>query len=203
MEVFDDYGIEIPDTNLDKVMAGISIITSDDFYKRLPVFIQLCNVLADDEFDPSSFDPADPEEIAWGITEALLLSPPEEGDDEPFSDEIRYYIGHIMSENGIVDPPDVLRIAMQDVPMEDPLAISADDPEMYSAFFHKQQDESKLIKQLLQIQIKELLQQLEGLTLKHGSTDEIRKGLVNIFKKTSSETPRANAAQLPGKTEFL
>jgi hypothetical protein len=154
-------------------MAAICILTSDDFYKNLPRFIQLCNVLADDEFNPLVFDPADSFEMAWAITEAMLLSPPE--DDEPFTDEIRFYIGHMLTEDGIVNPPDVLRIAIQDVSIDDPLAGDAEDPAMYAAFYESQRSKSAEITAMLKRQIDELFAELQSLTLKSGDTADLLK----------------------------
>ena len=57
------------------------------------------NVLAGSEFDPETFDPADSAECAWAVTEALLLSPPDERDTQPvFSDEIRKYIQEMQED---------------------------------------------------------------------------------------------------------
>lgn len=154
-------------------MAAICILTSDDFYKNLPRFIQLCNVLADEEFNPLVFDPADSFEMAWAITEAMLLSPPEE--DEPFTDEIRFYIGHMLTEEGIVNPPDVLRIAIQDVSIDDPLAGDVEDPAMYSAFYESQRSKSAEITAMLKQQIDELFAELQSLTLKSGDTADLLK----------------------------
>ena len=172
-ELEEDFNVKVPSNNIDKVMAAISIVTSDDFYSRLPYFINICNVLSDDEFDPSVFDPADAAEIAWGITESLLLYPPDEA--EPFSEEIRFYIGHVLSEEGIISPPDVLQIALRDLPLDDPGNVSADDPEMYEAFFSLQQDKSDELNNMLKRQLGELMEQLESLSLVDGDTKDLLK----------------------------
>src|SRR4051812_29132260 len=81
-EMASEYGVALPPACFDRLMAAVTVITTDYFYKSLTRFIDLCNVLSfGGTFDPSVFDPADPYECAWGISEALLLSPPEE--DEP------------------------------------------------------------------------------------------------------------------------
>lgn len=179
LELRDDFQVQIPQVNIDKIMAAICILTSDDFYKNLPRFIQLCNVMADDTFNPLVFDPADSFEMAWSITEAMLLSPPEE--DEPFTEEIRFYIGHMLTEEGVVNPPDVLRIAIQDTNIEDPLAGDTEDPAMYAAFYESQRSKSAEISAMLKQQINELFEQLESLTLSEGNTS----GLLSKMQKTS------------------
>jgi hypothetical protein len=179
LELHDDFQVQVPQVCIDKIMAAICILTTNDFYKSLPRFIQLCNVLADDTFNPLVFDPADSFEMAWAITEAMLLSPPEE--DEPFTEEIRFYIGHMLTEEGVVNPPDVLRIAIQDVTIEDPLAGDTEDPAMYAAFYESQRSKSAEISAMLKRQIDELFAELQALDLRNGNTGD----LLSRMQKTS------------------
>ena len=169
-EVLSEFQVVLPDFNLDKIMAAMSLIKSDDFYQSLPKFIQICNILAGDTFDPTTFDPATCSEMAWGITEALVLEPPE--GDEPFGDDIRYYVGAMLKEEGFATPPDVLRVALRDG-VEDPLAIWSDDPELYSMGFAVQQDRRSGIEQMLQTNLIELVTQLEKLPLREGTTHDL------------------------------
>lgn len=76
-EIEEDYGVKLPNKSFNKLMAAINIATTDQFYTSLPDFIDLCNVLSGDVLDPRWFDPADPGECAWGMTEAMFISPPE------------------------------------------------------------------------------------------------------------------------------
>jgi len=176
LELEDSFNVKLPPNNVDKLMAGTNLLTSDDFYKRPQCFIQICNILSDDDFDPTVFDPADSSEMAWGITEALLLYPPDE--DEPFSNEIRHYVGRVLAEEGITSPPDVLKIALQDVSLTDPGFVSADDPEMYEAYFSLQSRKSAEVTEMLQRQIQELMSQLQSLVLLSGDV----KDLLNRLK---------------------
>ena len=176
IELKEDVGATLPPDNLDKLMAAVSIVTSNEFYKDLTKFIQLCNVLSGDEFDPEVFEPADSAEMAWGMTEAMLLSPPEE--EEPFSDEIRFYMGHTLSEEGILTPPDVLGIAIMEN-AADPLNDLSDDPAMYEAFYANQQSKSQEITEMVKEQISVLMAQLEALPLAEGSTEDMLKKLKN------------------------
>ena len=173
-EVLDEFQAELPSKNLHKIMAVIALITTDDFYNNLPRFIQLCNVLADDEFDPFVFDPADSAEMAWAITEAMLLDPPEDP-EHAFADEIRYYIGEVTSEEGIVNPPDVLGIAKRDTHSPDPIGAFADDPVMYNAFWDAQRDKGDWLNEMLRERLQELMSQVTSLPLAEGNTDELLK----------------------------
>jgi hypothetical protein len=179
LECKEELHVDLPDLNLDKIMAATDIVTSNKFQTQLPSFIQLCNVLSGLEFDPTVFDPADVFEVSWGITEALLLYPVED-DAEGFSDEIRFYIGHIVREAGIVNPPDVLRIAMYDT-AEDPLGAFANDPEMYQAMYELQQSKSDEITGMLKDNLRELFEELGSLPLENGNTE----GLLEKIRKSS------------------
>jgi hypothetical protein len=182
MEFRDDFGLELPKGNLDKLMAAIGILTTDDFYKRLPVFVQYCNVLSGDDFRPDVFDPADAMECAWGIVEGLLLSPPEE--EEPFSDEIRSYIGRTLDEEGIKDAPDVLGIALRNVAGDantdwspDFSAMSLTDPTMFAAEYQVQQDKGREIVDSIREGVMDLIRQLESLPLQNGRTEGLLQKL--------------------------
>lgn len=183
LEVMDDFNVEMPKINVDKIMAAVSIITSDDFYKNLSRFITLCNILSGSEFNPLVFDPADSIEIAWGITEAMLLYPPD--DDEPFTNEIRHYIGATLASEGIGNPPDVLRIAKYDPNMfPDPLSNFAEDPEMYSAAYKTNEGKAAEILESVRENILELVGELESLNLKTGNTKDMMKRLkATLFDK--------------------
>lgn len=170
LEIQDDFDVQLPAQNLHKLLAAITILTTDRFEQSLPSFIWLCNVLADDTLDPTVFDIATVDEMAWGITEALLINPPET--DNHFCDEIRWYIGHMLDEEGVVDPPDVLRIAVRER-TTDPLNDFTDDPEMYSALYQSQQAKSGDIKQMIREHLTEMIKQIESLPLENGNAKDL------------------------------
>lgn len=177
LEIEEDFGIRLPDAVFNRLMAAISVVTSDDFYKRLPIFVYLCNSLAGADTDPDEFDPADSKECAWGMTEAMLLSPPDQDDPEPYTDEIRYYLGHILDKEGIREPPDLLRMAIQDTPdgQADYSGLDATDPVMFAAGFEQAADKSAEIKTMLEETLADLFQQLSVLPVKNGNTQDLLK----------------------------
>jgi hypothetical protein len=120
-------------------------------------------------------------ECAWAITEALLLSPPDE-DDELFCLEIRRYIAFILDEQGFVQAPDVLRLAVKDYAK----TVSYDftnDPEMFAAVNDVQTGKKDAVETTLRLCLYELMEQLSALKLKQGSTDEIVKKLQQLLRK--------------------
>jgi hypothetical protein len=192
MELEEDMGFPLDSLLYDRLMAGIFLIMTNRFYKSLPDFNEMCLVLSGASFDPSVFQPADSDDCAWGITEALLLAPPDE--EEPFTNEIRAYIGYVTQMEGIITPPDILRIAMRD---EDLLgkvqAGFSDDPEMSQAIWameaSKTEDINNLVKERLQL----LIQQLANMRLRHGNTTDVAKRLLSNLKSRP-----AGGSPLPG-----
>lgn len=171
MQIEEDVNVAIPKENFDKLMAGITLLTTNYFYADVSRFIQLCNILAGDEFDPGVFDPADAAEIAWAITEVLLLDPPEE--ENPFSPEIIAYVQEVLKEEGFVTAPDVLKIGI-DTNLSAAVSTEfADDPEMFQAIHENQLSKSKEIEEMLAANIEMLKIQLNHVPLKNGSTAKL------------------------------
>ena len=171
-----DFGIQIPAVNLAKILVAIDLVQSDQFYRSLPRFIFACNILSNSFVEPGEFDPADASEIAWGITEAMLIYPSEvltEEQGEPFSLDITAYIGRILAEEGIVNPPDVLRIGLTDD--SDPFSYWVDDPDLYASMFAMQEERTGEIKSMLKENLQQLLEQLADLQLENGDTAELKK----------------------------
>ena len=170
-QLANDFGVEMLQINLDKLMAGIAILTTDYFFKDLPRFCHLCCVLSGSEFDPTSVELPDALEAAWGITEALLLSPPEE--EEPFCDDIRHFLGKMLIEEGYIVPPDVLRIAL-DANLADQVSYDyADDPELQAELFKTQQSKTADVNAVIRDGLQELLGQIQSLPLEHGDTSKL------------------------------
>ena len=177
LEIEDDFDVKLPSANLDRLMTAIAIVTTDAFNTSLPDFIQFCNILSGDSYDPRAWDPADAMEVAWGVTEAMLIERPE-GDD-PFSDEIRAYIGAILEIEGIITPPDILRLAMRD---SDPGGMVdgefSDDPEMFSAIYGFEKMKTDEIERNLRDGLTRLSHQLEQVPVQSGSTKDVVKRML-------------------------
>lgn len=171
LQVTDDFGVELPKTAVDRIMAGITLVTTNYFYKSLSRFIDICNVLSGSDFDPGVFDPADSYEMAWAITEALLLSPPEE--PEPFTDDIRHYITAMLADEGYVTPPDILRLAIGGDLAEQVRFNFADDPEMFQGIYANQQSKTAEVKDVIKDGLAAMLNQIAQLPLKTGSAENL------------------------------
>lgn len=177
IETEEDYAFEWHQTNYDRLMAGIALVTSNSFYKSLPDFIELSNILSGAPAHPGVFEPADPAECAWGVTEALLLAPPDE--DEPFNEEIRAYIGKVCEMEGIITLPDILRIGIRDPNLKVRIHNDfGDDPDMYGAIWKVESEKTEDINDLVKMRLTLLVQQLAGLQLVNGDTTDIAKRML-------------------------
>lgn len=179
MEIEEDFNVKLPQVNFDRLMVAINILKTDDFFKSLPDFIAWCNVLDGDVYDPRWFDPADAEEIAWGITEALIIEPPVE--EEPFTEEIRAYIGAALDREGILNPPDILRIALRDNPdlFSTVEYEFSDDPEMFSAIYGFESAKTQAINKYVKLKLGLLAQQLGQLPLRSGDASGVMQQVVS------------------------
>lgn len=171
MEIEEEFDLELPQLSLDRLIVAIQVLTTDRFFKSLPDFITFCNVLNGDEYNPEAWDPADAEEVAWGITESLLIAPPEEND--PFTDEIRAYIGAVLDSEGIINPPDILRIALRKARVSPSIGDFSDDPEMFNAVYDLEAGKTEDINQTIRFKTKLLVAQLRALNLDNGTTEAV------------------------------
>lgn len=177
MEIEEEFNVDLPQLSLDKLMVAIHILTTDRFYKSLPDFIAFCNTLSGDTYQPDMWDPADAEEVAWGVTEALLIYPPDGDDQEPFTDEIRAYIGAVLDAEGLVNPPDILRIALRQARVSPNVGDFSDDPMMFNAVYDLEEGKRQDIEQTIRLRTKLLVAQLRALHLKNGSAEQVAKML--------------------------
>lgn len=188
-ELHSDLGAQVPDVVLGRAMAGIFLVTSDEFYQSLPTFNDLCVCLAGEPHAPGVFVPAGGAACAWGITEALLLSPPDPEDPEPFSDDIRAYLSHILHDEGILTPPDVLKLALHDHTLVDRVRYDfADDPELFNAIFDAEASKTDEINQFVRGRLRRLLTTLESLPLQRGQADQLARKLLETLPSSNSSS---------------
>jgi len=177
LEIEEEFDVELPQLALDKLLVAIQILTTDKFFKSLPDFVMFCNVMCGDTYRPDMWDPADAEEVAWGITEALLISPPEDDDKEPFTDEVRGYIGAVLDSEGIINAPDILRIALRAARVSPSITDFSDDPTMFNAVYDLEAGKTEDINQSVRLKTDLLIKQMAALDLKNGNTEYVVKML--------------------------
>lgn len=163
LEIEDRYKIRMPAENVDRLMAAISILKSDEFEQKAATFVQFCNVLCGSPVSPDVFDKATVAECSWGYFEARLLDP-----GIKLSAEVRGYLKIAMQDEGLSIPPAALEGTMDDT--SGVLNDYADDVETFQSAWKNKQNRTQEINEAVDENIDELMANLKRLSLKNGKT---------------------------------
>lgn len=189
MEVEEHHHVTPIQGNIDRMMAGIHLLTSNSFFTSLPDFNDLCNILAGEPTQPGVFIPADAASCAWGITEAMLLSPPED-EEQVFTEDIRAFVGEVLSSEGIMTPPDVLRIAHFDKDLVRKVQGEyTDDPDMFTGIYKVEESKTSDINTFIQTRLRSLVQQLASMPLRNGNVSLIVDKMLRVLPAPEDDTP--------------
>jgi len=173
IEVETDFDVNLSYDNYEKLMTAINLMTNNSFFVSPPDFARACVVLSGHHV-ADQFDLPDAAEVAWGVTEALLINPPDKNQNKIFRDEITALIGHVLDQEGILNPPDVLRIATRDQDLVDRVNYEfSDDPEMFLAIQKIEADKSDNINRIVRRKMQAMLGQLRGLPLRNGKAESL------------------------------
>ena len=184
-EINEDIGSEMPQGNLSKLMALQLHIRTDRFYTRLPDFIRICNVLSG-ATTPDPDDPADVDEMLWGMTEAMLVEPPDTA--EPFSLEIRRYIGEKLKDEGFLEPPDLLRIGVRTDNWRGVLASYADRPELQQKIKAAADEKTAAMMRMVKARLRDLAAELQTVKLLHGDMTNLLERLSQTLAHNLTNT---------------
>jgi hypothetical protein len=100
-ELQKDYNCDISDLQSDKIQAGITLLTTEQYENNIAVFETLNYLLNHQPDDLAEFNPLEPEELICGLTEAYIVR----GEELSFSPEVRVYAGIIFRDYGLHKPP--------------------------------------------------------------------------------------------------
>lgn len=120
LEVKEDFNAEICTEAMDRWCAMQAIMSSDAFFKRLDVFMNVCNTLASGSPSFMVFDPVTSEEAAWAVAEVAMSR-----DVLPFSWSIQSYMRQQLMADGF-DPD------------------SGDLPPVFAEMFARNPDEGRI-----------------------------------------------------------
>lgn len=169
MQMVEDFGVTMTQSAIDRLMAAVMIINGNDFYQSLPTFIDLCNVLSGSLLNPEVFDPADPYEMGWAITESAILHPP--GAEEEFVPEIKAYIAATLNEYGISEVPRVFSAFVDQSELQNfDQSVFNDDPALLQAAYSMRTENSRDVDNAVQNALKELSQQVDSLKLENANS---------------------------------
>ena len=169
-QALQDWHAQIPEKNRDKIWALVTHLTTDLFTSSLDGFIHVCNALQNAGASFEQFMPAGIDALCWGITEASLIEPVEN-----FNDEIRSYIEARLEYEGFHQAPRVLKPYVTLTPERDGINANLDGEGIaYETFWENEKQKSVLIDEEILTGLKTLFFQLEQLPLQHANQANLR-----------------------------
>jgi len=170
LEVKDQFCVDIPDSNLGKLMSAIAVLVTDNFFRSLPSFLFTIHGLLGDGTDWSYAEPMDLEDLAWAMTEALLLSPAQE--EDLFDSQIVAYCNTLVKREGLLSPPSVLCFAKEEAAYGEITAYDED-------IMMEQADRTNAINEYIEEQTQALLSQIASVPSLNVTTSSLYAALVS------------------------
>lgn len=201
METFEmeirGMGVNPSKSLMDKIGASCSVLSNDLVHYDATIFNNVVQVFNFDSINSRSFLPASLEDVLWGCTEMKLLEGPEQYDGAGFSADIAVFVGQLLSDAGVLTPPDILsfaRIPEKQVYNRD--FNLGGDSIMFSAYWEDQKDAMNDIASFCTRRTNDLLNQLASLPLKH-MDNEFVSNVKDILSKTAAVAPMIPQPQQP------
>ncbi len=188
-ELEEDYGIpKLPQHTIDRLMAAIAVRKTDFFFRDLRRFLPLATVLAGDPFDSSIVSLPPVIDLTWAIAEALLINPPDNDQEANtyFSDEIRSYLGAALRDEGFIQAPDLLGIALGADFSKQVTSNYSDDPELSGGIWQVQQQRTDEVHEALKYGFESLLEQLQALPFRHGTATGFAKQVAAMLHRETT-----------------
>ena len=183
MEIKDEFNVDPPDHIMDRLMVGIALLKTDNFFNSVVDFSRWCMTLSGHYLPQERFALPDSDDIAWGITEGMMLASPDaQSDGSYFSLEIAKFIGVILDAEGIINAPDVLKIAQRADPTSQIAGQFDEDPEMFQMVWQYEQEKTDSILNILAARTKALITQVAQLPLSGGKNKKFADDLLRKLK---------------------
>lgn len=162
LDLRDEVKVDLGETeNLLRLQAAMAIVFEPGmFYEDVVGFIDICNALAREDIDPDVFDPADPLEMAWAVTEARILDEPQPNEPPRWSPEVKTYMGITLSHFGHLKPPPQLAMATMPAGFNPALQF-ADQPDLVATSTAVQDELNKEVVSAISQLKEELHEQLK------------------------------------------
>jgi len=112
LELYEDFDIDVEESNKDKIQASIALIKANTFYEYFQAFEGIGKAFNGQNPNFEYITPLTPEECSWAVKEALLI------DDTPeeFSEEIKAYVREVLRDHGFyIAPPELAFSRLSDV----------------------------------------------------------------------------------------
>lgn len=169
--VREKYG-DVDRDSVERLMAAVGVLTSNMFTQDVIALCMTCSTLDFERTGGESFVPAGLDEIMWGLTEARLLLGGLK--DEDFSDEVSIYVGKLLEEEGLENPPDTLSFAAgNNIGLD--TGTLADLPELSELFEQDQAMSRDTLDKVAMQKLRMLLEQIDGLKLTTSDLSDFKK----------------------------
>jgi len=182
MQLSEDHGVQPLRKVMDRLHSASSLLLTNLFHITVEPFVTICAALGQGGAITNTFVPAGLEDVMWGVTEAALI----QGSDfkqQEFSDDIALYVGFLLEQEGLYDPPSTLKFAKYPSPaVSRSTDMFLDDELAYQAYWQSQQDKKKALELLVPQGLMELFQQLERLPLENKDTSFI-SGILSSLRQ--------------------
>jgi hypothetical protein len=176
----EDLGDYPSQSLLDKFGAGTSLFANNLFFTDLVAFNSICSVLNKETAVTETWLPADLDAALWGCTEAKLLLG-ELYTDEVFSDDIRTYVGLLLSQEGMYKPPAIASFAVYPEGTEENVQDNLSVDPIYATLKYEKDEQTKLeITDLINKQLATVMTQISKLPI------DIDRGYVDMMLQRMS-----------------
>lgn len=160
MQVKDDLDVDMPRGVYDKIMALITVITTDSVYKDPYVFDTYVTAVNGGAIT-SDQDPPTVDDVAWAVMELRYTDPEPITRDpnDPWSGQVKKYVRAVLDSEGMDVAPKILEFAGDKV-------VGATNPEDYTLYageYASKQLQAEEVDQWLQAQVQLLAEALVNL----------------------------------------
>jgi hypothetical protein len=176
LNIIDDFKITPTQELKDKIQAGVTIITTDMFYRSLETFFVISNLSSNEGYSTEMLIPPELDEVAWACVEAKLLD--SEYESMEFSGDISRYVGFLLDREGIFTPPSILRYA--DYPESTFLDGVPEDNILYKEITEAQEEKRSEFVEALRLRTLALFSQLRSLEMDGKNDEFIEKALPRL-----------------------
>jgi hypothetical protein len=161
MELKDSPGVDLSDVAMERLQALILALSTDRFHNDPAIFSRVCLALSGEAADFSTVESVDPESLAWGVVEVSLHL-----GAEPYSDDVRRFIGVCLEDHGLLKPPRCLSMAdYRPGVLVAAESSASSDSNMYASWFSRNADTATDVDSWVASRIRELFRQIHAMPI--------------------------------------
>jgi hypothetical protein len=176
MELGTTFGIAPTPEILDRINAAVSLFNSNLFFLSLETFSAVCSALNFGVVSSEVFLPADLDDVLWGVSESRVLLG-EMATETDFSHNVARYVGQLLAQEGIDEPPAILAFAEVDTRRSGIDSAAFVDEVEAQVYYADQTDKKEGLESENNARLLSLFQQITRLPLRHGNLEPIKDRL--------------------------